>query len=251
MNDEPVANQQVGPKTCTEATSAPAPGKPALLDRLNQHASLVTTIGMVLQTLAIILQTILAVIMLRFLTLSREAIAVSDRQLQASTDPVLHVLPVKFVHATSGKAGMFDFTIQNASPSDLVDVDIYDDYFYAFNANSNQLQLYVATPGLIIHEGPLSTLRSHSQTNFSISFTNNLAFMEELRKSHREPCRGLYLRLRADYRRSVDGRHFSTTKLYSVTPDFTMLVGDTFRGLPNPFPQQWPYDDIRNMLHAD
>jgi hypothetical protein len=213
---------------------------------LRSAADALTKNGTLIGTFAVILQTVLAAIMLYSLILGRDALRVSERQLQAGSEPNLLLTPERVVHVSQDTPGLFPLVIKNASITDIQSIFVHTDCMIAVSNAPGQFQLINCGWFMMPTLPTISNLQAEAECRLTLNLTNAFADVKSLRASQypRSEC---YVKVLIEYRRSVDGRPYSFSRLYLASADYELLLHDPFRGLPMAFPGLH-YDEVKRLL---
>ena len=128
------------------------------------------------------------------------------RALALTREPVVQILPRQVVN---GDAGAFTFRVLNAGVVNVVDVEIFEEYFVA--TDTRELIQPVGRAN-INPNSTINALRAGKEETFDINFSY---FYEKVADVNKAPMR--ILKLSFKYRRKIDGTEFSTSKLYWIT----------------------------------
>jgi hypothetical protein len=209
---------------------------------------------MIIQTFAVLVQTVIAGFMLYSLTLSYQALKVADRQFRSSVVPDIRILPKskdspRELNQTT-RPGIFDCVIKNAGADDLEDIYINADFFAIVYGETNALQLIKIPPVITFPSKPtVAFLANNSTTNYTINLENIIPELKEV--THSVSTKGYAARVYIEYQRVSDGRQFSKAKTFFISGDFTMLIEMKSHGLPYPWPNILPVDEIKARLGGE
>ena len=135
------------------------------------------------------------------------------RALALTQEPVVQILPRQGV--TAG-VGAFTFRVRNSGVVDVVDFKIFEEYFVAIN--TKELIQPVGRAN-IDSNSTINTLRAGEEKTFDIDFSY---LYEPIADVNKAPMR--ILKLSFTYRRKIDDREFSKSKLYWITGDGDSLT---------------------------
>ena len=128
------------------------------------------------------------------------------RALALTREPVVEILPRQVV---SGDLGAFTFGVLNSGAVNVVDFEIFEEYFVA--TNTTELIQPVRRAN-INSDSTISALRAGEEESFDIDFSY---LVEQIVDANKAPM-GI-LKLSFTYRREIDSEEFSTSKLYWIT----------------------------------
>jgi len=136
------------------------------------------------------------------------------RALALTRDPVVQILPRQVV---SGDLGAFTFRVLNAGVVNVVDFEIFEEYFVARTTRELIQPIGRAT---INPNRTIGALLAGEEEIFDINFSH---LYEQVADVDKAPMR--ILKLSATYRREIDSTEFSTSKLYWITGNGDSLAG--------------------------
>jgi hypothetical protein len=128
------------------------------------------------------------------------------RALALTQEPVVQILPRQ---VASGDVGAFTFRVLNSGVVNVVDFEIFEEYFVA--KNTKELIQPVGRAN-INPNSTIDALRAGEEEAFGIDFSH---LYEQMADANKAPM-GI-LKLSFAYRRKIDGREFSKSKLYWIT----------------------------------
>jgi tetratricopeptide (TPR) repeat protein len=128
------------------------------------------------------------------------------RALALTQEPAVRILPRQVV---SGDVGAFTFKVLNSGVVNVVDFEIFEEYFVARNSKAPIQPVGRAS---INPSSTIKALRAGKEKTFDIDFAY---LYEQIADVDTAPMR--ILKLSFAYRREIDGKEFSTSKLYWIT----------------------------------
>lgn len=171
-----------------------------------------------------------------------------ENSIMLQEDPVLNIIPENEVTSVDGK---FELSIINKGMSDVIALEIYEDYFLVCGEKKSSIQLY--RPGIFSIK-PNDTIKSIAKgedKEFQINFTD---ILNDMQKFFGDPnVKGqkmMVARIKVNFIRKIGGKRFSYTKIFIIAAGGKVLVDyDTSRDF-QPDPIIFSFDDVKRMLGA-
>ena len=152
------------------------------------------------------------------------------KQLAISVQPQIEISPKEYVEGDNGE---FELSIFNQSPIDIINVRIYEDYFYSVSSQSTETKYYLLGTFNSLPDFNINFIKPKRNKSFTISFKDLLDDINQQYEKNEDGLIIILARLTIKYNRKVDGKEFTTTKVYMIHGDNALLDFDS-RGLDLP-----------------
>jgi len=174
--------------------------------------------------------------------ISCQANKIASYQLALSQEPAVRVVPEKMVKGN--EVASFVLSLKNAGLSDIVDIEIYEDYFVLPNLPDRSVSLH--------RFGIFSTQPNHVISSVKKGQTKD--FQIEFKETHKQMLEFIsgangfkmkILRLIIRYKREIDGREFSFSKVFFIDLSGKFLLDSYPKGFKDEF---FPIEEVKAVL---
>ncbi|MCX5697397.1 MAG: isoprenylcysteine carboxylmethyltransferase family protein [Candidatus Omnitrophica bacterium] len=165
--------------------------------------------------------------------ISVQANKIASNQLALSQEPVIRVVPEKTV--IGNNVASFTLSLKNAGLSNIIDIEIYEDYFVAQKLpdkpiSLNRFGIFSIQPNHII-----PVIKKGEAKDFQIEFKEIHKQMLDFFLSDAKGYKAGLLRLIVRYNREIDGREFSFAKVFFIDFSGKVLLDSYPRGIEQEF----------------
>jgi hypothetical protein len=169
-----------------------------------------------------------------------------EKQLLLQEAPVVKILPDGIVKGTEGS---FELSIENSGLSDVVDIEIYEDYFVALGLINKPIKLYRFGMFSIKPNTEIKYLPKNKAEKFRIEFKKTLDDMSQFyRDNSIKGQRMMIARIKINLVRQIDGKKFSHAKAFIIAGNGDTLVDyDTSREIKGDI-IAYSFDDVKEIL---
>lgn len=161
--------------------------------------------------------------------------------------PMIKILPADKV---KGNEGIFELSIVNAGLSDIVDIDIYEDYYVAIGSKDVPVKLNRFGAFLTVPNSRILSLHKGETKNFRINYKN---IKDQMLKFYLDENvngqRTKVSRIKVNLIRKLDGKKFSYSKVFIIAAGDLLFDYDASRDIQSEL-LFYSYNDIKQILGA-
>jgi len=166
------------------------------------------------------------------------------KQIELSQEPIIRIIPENEVE---GEIANFNLKIKNYSPSKLVNIQIFTDYFVAIRKKNENISL-ISFGTISTHPNvEFSNINAFETESFNISFNNTLKQMLDFYNSDFSGQRMMVVRLTVKYDRNLDGQRYIYKKVYIIAGHGDYLLDTDERGIRAPI-DIFNLEDIKRII---
>jgi len=167
---------------------------------------------------------------------------IASNQLALSQEPAIRIVPEKMVKGNDEAS--FDLSLKNAGLSNIVDIEIYEDYFVVPNLPDGSISLHPFGICLTQPNHIIPLIKKGHAKDFQIKFKETHKQMLNF-ISDTQGFKAKLLRFTIRYRREIDGREFSFSKVFFIDLSGTFLFDSYSRGVKQEF---FPSEEVKAVL---
>jgi len=168
---------------------------------------------------------------------------IASNQLALSQEPSIRVVPEKTVKGND--IASFRLSLKNAGLSNISDIEIYEDYFVAQKLPDKPVLLYRFGIFSIQPNHIISAIKKGQIKDFQIEFKEPHKQMLDFFLSDTKGFKTKLLRLIVRYKRDIDGREFSLSKVFFIDFSGKFLLDSYPRGVEQEF---FPAEEVKAAL---
>jgi len=168
---------------------------------------------------------------------------IASSQLALSQEPAIRFVQEKTV--AGNDVASFMLSLKNTGLSDISDIEIYDDYFVAQKLSDKPILLHRFGIFSIQPSHIISTIKKGRAKNFQIEFKETHKQMLDFFLSDTKGYKMKLLRIIVRYRREIDGREFSFSKIFFMDLSGKFLFDNYPRGVEQDF---LPVEEVKAAL---
>lgn len=228
------------------------PSKEPTTERTFNWERFLTTVGVILVIIQIGIMWRQTTIMERQNDISaqqtqliEEQTKISEEQSILSQEPQLYVNPTDKV---SGDNKRFSLSISNTGISDVKNIRIFRDCFVALKQAGSSLTFYRFGIFTTSADFTIDQIARRAVADFTLDINDVHKEMMDFFTGDQKGYKIMIVRLIIKYRRSLDDKEFSTSKIYLIPYNAPMLLDFDNRGLPEPFDNMVSFDEVKSVL---
>ena len=193
---------------------------------------------------SLILTAFLVIATIVYVDLTNKILNTNNNQIVLSHDPVVEIENKEIEDQKDCKT---ELIIENKGISDVIDVELYVDYFLSNTTKENITSVqYVGTLNILPKE-KVSMIKSGQSVAITVDYKKQRDIMVNIVNSSKD--KGIQyklMKIQIDYRRKLDSKLFSYSKL-CIIADPGIIFDPNFRGMDFP---EIPISEIKSILNV-